>query len=402
MRTNENNSSGSENDKSEELLKPKAQAKAEDKKTNGDSVTTGADVSLAESRAKPEKNKKIRKPRKARKILLAVLCVFLSVLLLLAGSFAFLYFKGKSHYRNTKKNITAPENVEIIKDDGSEVKYNEQQYVYNDDIVNILVMGIDNDHSDKSEYIGSNGQADALYLVILNTELQTASVLPISRDTVTYVDKYSRNGTFIGQEKDFICRSFAYGDGEKGSCLLTLSCVARTLFNIPIQSYVAIDMDAIPVLCDSVGGVSVPEYNSDMLTKTGNMIELTSKNALEYVRSRTHAVLEANSVRMEKQKYFINAFSEKMIAMTKNDLSVPLNVYSRLDERGLMITNISASDLTYLVTNFISGLNGIRFYSVPGTLTSTEENEAGAKYAQFYIDEQSLYEVILELFYVKK
>lgn len=350
------------------------------------------------------KNGKIRKSRKSKaaKIILIVVCILLALIIAVSATLTVFYFKGKSHFRNSDISILAPEDAVVQNDDGSQIEYKKEQYIYNENIASILLIGVDRHELEEESSVGSNGQADALYLVVLDTEKKTADVLSVSRDTLALIDKYSPSGKYIGQDTDFICRSYAYGDGREKSCNNVISAVERVLYNVPIHSYVAIDMEAIARLTDAVGGVTVPKYSDDLMTKTDEFTELTSKNALRYIRERSHYNAEANNARIERQKYFIDAFSKKFIEQTKNDLGVPLAVYNTLSDGGYMITDVDISQVTYLAKNFITGISGVTMHSVPGTVTTTEPDENGNTYAQFHIDNDALYDIILDLFYVKK
>ena len=347
-------------------------------------------------------NRRIRKPHRAKKIILTVVCVILAFILIVAATGVVMYFIGKAHFKNHKIEITAPEDVKIISDDGSEIEYNSENYVYNDNIVSILVLGIDRGSLEEEKIVGKNGQADAIYLCVLDTETKEASILGLSRDAMTEVDVYSNEGQYVGLQTKQICLAYAYGDGKYSSCENTKNAVARTLYNIPIHSCVAIDMMAIPKLTDIIGGVTVPEYGDDLMTKTGNYIDLNDQNALHYVRERSHETADANNARMERQRYFIDAFSKKFIAQTKSDISTPLSIYNSLNHYDYMVTDVSAAQVTYLAKNFITGVGEVRMLKVPGYSTVGEEVSEGKHYAEFHVDNEALYDIILDLFYIKE
>lgn len=342
-----------------------------------------------------------RKKHRVRRVLLIILCVLLALILAVGATGVIMYYKGKSYFKNFKINISAPDEAIIIKDDGSEVRYKDENYVYNDNIASILVLGVDRNSLEEEYNIGKNGQADAIYLVVLDTETKNASILGLSRDTIAEIDTYSLSGSYLGIEKQQICLAYSYGNGKETSCENMKSAVARVLYNIPIHSYVTVDMDAIPKITDVVGGVKVPEYGEDLMTKTGNEINLNSSNALSYIRERSHATAEANNARMERQRYYIDAFSKKFIARTKSDLTTPISVYNSLNKYDYMVTDVTASQVTYLAKNFLSGIGSVKMLNVPGEARLSEPDDHGKTYAEYYVDNEALYDIILDLFYVK-
>ena len=64
-------------------------------------------------------------------------------------------------------------------------------------------------------------------------------------------------GKFLGTERLQICLAHAYGDGAESSSENLKLSVSRLLFGIPINAYFTLDLDAISILNDAVGGVTV-------------------------------------------------------------------------------------------------------------------------------------------------
>ena len=74
---------------------------------------------------------------------------------------------------------------------------------------------------------------------------------------MTDVNVYSDLGNFIGTEKLQLCLAYTYGDGKEKSCENTVRAVSRLFYGMPVAAYAALDLDAIAVLTDAVGGVEV-------------------------------------------------------------------------------------------------------------------------------------------------
>lgn len=337
-----------------------------------------------------------KKHKVLKRVLLGILIFIVSLIIIAAIVFAVLYFRGKSVFNNDDVHISVPDDidyVETVDPDGQTVISRGEKYEFNKDIACILIMGVDRKDLDDDRTIGTAGQADAIYLLVLNTAENTARVLTVSRDTMTDVSKYSVEGNYIGIEKMQLCLAYSYGDGKETSSQNTKQAVSRLLYGIPIHSYVTIDMETVPVLADVVGGVTVPAYDGDK--KLGYDVTLTGSDALLYVRSRNRENADANNYRMEKQRHFIKAFTNKFTSMAKSNISVVFDTYSALNNDGNMVTDVSLAQLTYLATNFLSGISNFTFVNVPGEITQN------GNHAEFYVDNSALYDIILDTFYVE-
>ena len=163
------------------------------------------------------------------------------------------------------------------------------------------------------------------------------------------------------------------------------------MYNIPIHSYAAIDMDGLAKLVDAVGGVTVPEYTPDGKEKTGRDITLDGYSAQQYLRRRDKTNIESSSLRLGHQNDFINAFISKAKDMAKNDLGSILSLYGVAKD--YMITDISVSQVAFLVRNSLGGVSEMSSYTVPGTMT------AGEEHSEYIVDTDALYDIVLEVFY---
>ena len=109
---------------------------------------------------------------------------------------------------------TEPANTVILTgmDDGV-VTYKGQKYRYNEDLVTILVMGIDKPHEIMPGWNASDGgQADAVFLLLLDGSSGQINVVAINRNSMVQVDVYNRNGTYNCQALMQLALQHAYGD----------------------------------------------------------------------------------------------------------------------------------------------------------------------------------------------
>ena len=329
--------------------------------------------------------------RKKGKIITAILSVLLCLLLTIPNSITFLTIYGKNAMLQSNNIHTIPPDVDAFIDENGIVSYNGKNYIYNENITTILFMGVDKNNIDKTYKNGKNGQADAIYAVTIDTQTGETTVISISRDTMTDIKIYSGEGNYIRTEKRQLCLAYAYGDGKEMSCESTIWSLSNVLCGVPINTYMAIDLNAVRVLNDAVGGVKVPAYNSNMTKKTGKMITLRGNAVYNYIRSRNINKTDSNAHRMTRQIDYLKAFSAKAIEQTKNNISTPVDLYNKVNKYS--VSTLSVDKITFLTSVFLNGNMHIEFKNIEGEI-GVEGN-----YAAFYPDNQKLYELVLDVFY---
>jgi hypothetical protein len=79
------------------------------------------------------------------------------------------------------------------------VRYNGQIYEYNSQLLTFLVMGIDNmEPVSVAEDFQSGGQADDMFLLVLDPEKSEISMIAVNRNTMSDIDVYAPEGRFLG------------------------------------------------------------------------------------------------------------------------------------------------------------------------------------------------------------
>lgn len=361
-------------------------------------------------------DKKKRKPwwRKLLKALLIVLLVLLALLIVIAVTVTILYFTGKSAMLNyddasiafpqSEESVQAedasqqvPEEYMLSYDDGKTVSYQGKTYVLNENVTAILFIGVDKEEVELNEINGSGGEADTILLIGVDTVTGQTNVVSVSRDSYAQVDIYSANGRYLESRSTQLCRAYAYGDGWEKSCENVVKSVSRLFYGLPIHSYIAMDMQAVGFANDAIGGVTlVPK--GDIIAKeyaslpAGEEVTLWGDEALWYIRYRNREKLEGNLDRMSRQKQYITTFIAKALQETKSDITTLVSLYRAVSD--YTITDLSLADITFLLTTFVS--NGARFdfSTVSGTTVKD-----GAKHVLYYLDETSMYEAVLKVFY---
>ena len=159
----------------------------------------------------------------------------------------------------------------------------------------------------------------------------------------------------------------------------------------------SIDLSAISVLNDAVGGVNVQVIgdltSADPVLKEGANVTLLGGQAETYVRSREFEPLDANLKRMQRQQQYITSYAQKALQEMKNDLTLPLDLLNLVSDNS--VTNLSAPKITYLATK-VSG-SSFSADNIQSIECNIKEGETG--YAEYYPDETKLFEMILKVFY---
>lgn len=355
-------------------------------KPNGDENIEYVQSSRGHYKSKPR-----RKKKRLKKVLISIGCVFLSLILLVVGTFTYLFIKGSSELLDGNYSITAPQGVET-QNDGEFVVYNGKTYQYNKNVTNILFMGVDKRELQKTEVQGTGGQADVIVLLAVDTKTGKISMINISRDTMTDVTVYSANGGYVGSEKQQLCLSYAYGNGKETSCENTVNSVQRLFYNIPIKSYLALDLDGISAVNDSIGGVDVTSPETIGSFVQGQNYHLEGELAESFVRSRSHESADANTLRMQRQQIYVKQFMDKVISATKKQITTPVDLFNASSP--YTCTNLNPSKILYLAQSVVlSNGMSVEMSTVPG------EAKMGETYAEYYVNESEFYELFLSVFY---
>jgi len=355
---------------------------------------------------RPQKPKKKRTTKqKVLFVLLIVLLVIVGLLLVAVGTLVVLYHIGRAEMLPSDDVVlTAPQEVlqkpgVTVSDNGRLVTYNGKKYRFNTNRTNILCIGKDNKKTGEVSDIGEHGQADTIILLSIDTETGKMDALPISRDTITDVELYREDGSYHGMEKTQLCLSFAYGAEDAPSCENVVEAVTRLLYGIPVNTYFCIDLGAIPLLNDAVGGVTVnalsdfPNRHGELIKK-GTTITLYGTDAEYYVRFRDTDLLDSNNDRMARQKQYLDAFFNTTMAATKKDLNVPLALFDKASANST--TTLNPSRITFLTTTLVNHNSTLGFHSIKGEIVEGDDG-----FAEFIVDETALYETILDIFYTQ-
>ncbi len=355
-----------------------------------------------EAKEAPEEEGKARSKRVKKiilRVLLILLIVLVSLVLIVAGILVWMYHQGKSELLNDNVPVITPPEELVEYDDGERVVYNGVTYEFNKNVTAILVVGVDKKDIQEETVYGQNGQADTLFLATLDTESGDIHIIPLSRETMVDVDQYAVDGTYLGVKKTQLCLAYAYGSNGEEGCENVVRSVSRLLYGVPINSYIAIDMEGVKAVTDAIGGVPVKAledichpFTGEVVTRKGETITLNGKDALTYMRHRDSDA-QANNRRMQRLKQFFTAFINRSGSKLKEDIGLLPTYYNTAEP--YTVTDINLSKITYLVGCTLTGNN----WKNPDYHSISGEAVEGEKHNEFYADTTSAYEAVLAAFY---
>ncbi len=278
------------------------------------------------------------------------------------------------------------------------VRYEGKVYDYNEDITTFLIMGIDKDDETvtKMEEGTQGGQADALFLLVLNPHNQTVKIVGINRNSMTDVDIYDEYGRYQNTVVAQIATQHGFGNGLEESCNYQVKAVSNMFYQLPIHGYAAINMSAIPIINDQVGGVDVTVLEDltkwDKKLVKGAQVHLEGETAYAYLRARDMSKFASNDARLERQKQYITGFIKAARETASDNANAAVELFSAISSK--MVTNITADEISYLAP-YITGYS----FDTDDLRMVKGETQKNGEFEEFYVDEEDLYRTIIEVFY---
>lgn len=294
------------------------------------------------------------------------------------------------HYRINSDSST--DSREII-------TYKNETYVKKGNLETYLIAGIDAPGKVEkvTEYDGT-GQCDVLAVIVRDRSTDQCKLLSIDRNTITAVKSLDNDGTYLDTTDIQISLAHAMGFDQQVRAENTVDAVSHLLGDQTIDGYAMVNMGAIQVVNDMVGGVTVTIEDDfsdvDPSMKKGETVTLMGEQAEKYVRSRKEISDGSNQNRMSRQSTYEEAFKPAFRNKCAENSKFPLEVYHAMED--YMTTNISAKKFCRLAI-LMSDENQDEKVAISGTYGLDED-----EWQTFTPDEDSLQEAILELFYQKQ
>lgn len=311
-------------------------------------------------------------------ILILVLVLIVSGLRILEST---VFYHGEESRPSTSKTIVK---------DGVE-------YFPRQDITVVMVLGIDRyGVVEESNSYNNRGAADMVSLLIFDESNETCGILCLNRDTMLEMPVLGIGGKQAGTVYQQLALSHTYGSGLEDSCENTRKTVSDFLSGIKISHYVAMNMDAIGILNDAVGGVKVTVEDDfseiDPSITKGELI-LTGDQAINFVRTRQGVADQTNLSRMDRQEQYMDGFLESVRKKQAASAGFALSAYE--DVADYIVTDCSATVISDMMSRYTD-------YEVMDVVSPEGENVLGETYYEFHVDEEKLTDLVLRLFYAPK
>lgn len=323
------------------------------------------------------------------------IAVLLTICLLLL---AFRVFTVLDAYRG-RVDTSADDAYAYTNDGRPEYLMNGQWYAQRGNVETYLLIGIDKYETaikDVNSY-RNNQQSDALFLLAVDRRNASYSVIHINRDTMANIRMLDLNGnpydTFEGQ----LALSHTYGSGHEDSCENTVWSVSDTLYGLQIDHFLSVSMDAVGILNDQIGGVTLTVSDDmtmiDDVLEKGKTVTLQGGQALAYVRSRGGLADSTNLARMERQRQYVEAFIEQARTTFSKDDSRAADLLLSISD--YLVTDLGSQEMLDL-------MEVLNNYSFTGIRAIEGKARKGNQYMEFYADEAALKQMILDVFYQEK
>jgi len=320
--------------------------------------------------------------------------VYSGILLLMVAATLGLYQLGR-WLETRAQPVPAPGDLSGIYEQMPEIEWNGRKYTRKRDLTTILLMGVDRQDNAQTTGFRQGGQADFLLLLVMDGNEKTVARLQIDRDTMTDIVVLGVLGNVSGTRRAQVCLSHGFGDGGATSCEYTVQAVENLLFGMEIDLYAAVDLNAIGVFNDALGGVTVALEDDfavyDPQMTPGKTISLTGEQAEIFVRYRADVGDGSNESRMRRQRTYMEAASGALQARMSEKGDFLGTLYESL--RGIMVTDMRKGRM-------INEANRLYSYNIlPSTTPAGAYTIGEDGFMEFHAEEAELLAWVVQTYY---
>lgn len=327
-----------------------------------------------------------------RKVLVAYASIIAYVLVFVLLIFL-KYEEGKQTYEPVYGSVENRFRSNIVLEHEGEKYYYRQN-----EIINYLLIGLDNNDVNQITVYQKGGQADFLVVLSIDRVNRTITPIMLDRDTMTEVQTYGIFGEPSGTKVMQLCLAQSYAPMRGYGGTNTVKSVEKLLYGIKIDHYVTLDIDAIPVLNDAVGGVEVTlrddfsMYDPEMVS--GKIIRLEGKQSEFFVRGRMTVADGTNQSRMTRQTEYITSFIAQFRKASEKD---PNKLGEMLDKISKYMETDASRDTLIYDAGAYEDYNWQTMKNLKGTHTVDEQ-----RFAEFWVDSASLKALVLDTWFMKE
>ena len=208
-----------------------------------------------------------------------------------------------------EKNTAAQAALDRIHESG--IIYNGEQYPLKSGLMSVLLIGTDrypeDEQTDSGKGSGNGSFADFLVLLVFDHNRKTLTPIHICADTLCKTpgdsaenNKYQKIGL-----------TYSFGKSNRNGCTNICKAVEELLYGAPVDHYAAIDMQAIPLVNDVLGGITIVLQDDFSALgsefQRGNSVTLHGSEALAYIRRQGQESTEGHALRRARQQHYLDA-----------------------------------------------------------------------------------------------
>ncbi len=254
----------------------------------------------------------------------------------------------------------------------------DEEYVpkpYGDEVVHILMLGID--YEEGRNYQDGLGLTDLVLYARYDLVNNSLNLLQIPRDS--YIgDEASNGGT--GKINELLMHG-----PDKENPINNVASEIERQFQLPVDHYITLDMDALKTIIDTLGGIEVyvPQemyYNGSYLAQGWQWM---GGDAAEFfVRNRSGEGFERADIdRLDNQRHFYSALFRRLLDMAPQDIVNLMPVFAHYCNTSLQLNDLI--DLAYSALNLTP--ENVMFCKAPGA-TGPALDPTGQNRSNYYID----------------
>lgn len=271
----------------------------------------------------------------------------------------------------------------------------EQLHYRQNEITNYLIIGVDNENVTQVTGHQNGGQADFLVVLSIDRIRRTVTPVMLDRDAMVEMKTYGVFGHPAGTRVMQLCLAQAYSGVNIPGSVNTVETVEKLLHNIDIHHYVVLDMQAIPLVNDAIGGVVVTLEDDftvyDPAMVKGATLRLMGDQAEFFVRGRMTIADGTNQSRMARQQQYLSGLLEQFRKTVKGNQAKLGDILSALEEH--MLSDASQNTLLHDV-NFYDDYDWNPMRTLDGVHTIDEYG-----FAEFWVDETSLKKLVADIWF---
>ncbi len=268
------------------------------------------------------------------------------------------------------------------------------QYVRNPDVHGILLLGLQ--QQDIENPLISE-QADTVILLTLNTKTKEVSMLSVPRDLPSTIFYQDVSGGVSHTGEGPLCNVYAIGgnpafaDRPLDAGRFTTASLGHELFDTNIDRFASVDMTAIRLVVDFLGGLELP-LTPEFANLTGNSLDeetvfVNGEMAELYLRHRGESIEDgANLERMDRQEEFFKIMFDAVVDEAKSNPFFALQMVEIFQY--YVETDLSFFEKLYVAYIMLT-VESIEFDSMQGEMNANN----------FQMDEEATEEYIRNLYY---